>query len=458
MYLARLLKTWSFRLTLLYAALFGVSVLILFGVTYWSAADYAALDESNENAVEFRAIVDEAALAGYDRLPTIIADHLSQRAGTRAAYLLEDKDGNKIAGNIDALPPQEGAMKVHLWQGGESHKLSAHGYRLPNDDYLVIGQDSLALKEMKELIARAFGVGAATTLLLAIAGGVIISRSMLRRVESVSRTTRAIVAGNLSQRVPLRGSDDEFDHLAASVNAMLDRIEDLMQSMRQVSNDVAHDLRTPLTRLRQRLELARRHNQSADELREALDVATGQVDAILETFGALLRIAQVEAGQGLAAETEIDLSELLGDIAEDFTPSAEDRSQTIATRIPDRLTLRGDRRLLTQMVVNLVENAIRHSPPGAHISLEASENRGGVAIRVSDNGPGIRASEREKVLRPFYRLETSRTTEGSGLGLSLVAAIAKHYRAALTLADNAPGLLVTVQFPRVAGGPDIGEM
>jgi signal transduction histidine kinase len=346
-------------------------------------------------------------------------------------------------------------MKVRLWEDGEGHKLSARGYRLPNGDYLVIGQDSYALKEMKELIARAFGVGAATTLLLAIAGGVIISRSMLRRVESVSRTTRAIVAGNLSQRVPLGGSDDEFDHLAGSVNAMLDRIEDLMQSMRQVSNDIAHDLRTPLTRLRQRLELARRHNQSADELREALDAATGQVDAILETFGALLRIAQVEAGQGFAAETEIDLSELLNDIAADFTPSAEDRDQTLATRIPAALTLRGDRRLLTQMVVNLVENAIRHSPPGARISLEASADRGGVAIRVSDTGPGIRDGEREKVLRPFYRLEASRTTEGSGLGLSLVAAIAKHYRAALTLADNAPGLLVTVQFPCAAGVADL---
>ncbi len=446
----RFLRTWSFRLTLLYAALFMASVATLFGVIYWEATDYAAQDQADELGVEFQAIVDEARLTDYSQLPRIIANHLAQRAGTGAVYLLEDRSGDKVAGNVAEMAPHEGAMSIRLKVDGKTRHLRAHGYRLPNGDYLLIGQDSKSLKEMKELIARAFTFSAAVTLLLAIAGGVVISTAVQRRVELVSRTSRAIIEGDLSQRVPLGGTDDEFDHLAASVNAMLDRIEDLMRSMRQVSNDIAHDLRTPLTRLRQRLELARRHGSSVEALREALDQSTAQVDAILDTFGALLRIAQVEAGQGVVAKDAVALSPLLTAIAEDFAPSAEDRGQVLTADVPPALSVTGDRELLVQMVVNLVENAIRHAPPGAGITLGAGEAPGAVSLWVADNGPGIPPFERENVLRPFYRLETSRTTGGSGLGLSLVAAIAKQHHAALELADNGPGLRVTVRFPAAA--------
>ncbi len=446
----KFLSTWSFRLTLLYAALFTASVIFLFGVIYWSALGYAVQDETDEINVEFHAIVDEAELAGYAQLPRIIDNHLRQRTGTRVAYLLEDPSGGKIAGNIDPLPPREGPTEVSLQLDGKYRKLRAHFYRVPNGDFLLIGEDSFALSEMKELIARAFGISAVVTLALAVFGGVIVSTSVLRRVESVARTSRAIIAGDLSQRVPVRGSDDEFDHLAASVNAMLDRIEDLMRSMRQVSNDIAHDLRTPLTRLRQRLELTRRQNHSVEQLHEALAESTKQVDSILDTFGALLRIAQIEAGQSAATHSIVDLSALLTNIAEDFAPAAEDRGQTLEADIRPGLKVKADRELLTQMVVNLLENALRHAPPGTHITLNAAEQATGFAITVSDTGPGIPTTERENVLRPFYRLETSRTTEGSGLGFSLVAAITKLHGATLSLSDNGPGLRVAVLFPNSA--------
>jgi len=443
--LPKFLRTWSFRLTLLYAGWFSASVLALFGVIYWSAATYAARDEADEIDVEFRAIADEAELAGEAQLPRIVANHLRQRAGTRAAYLLEDAEGHKIAGNVDEMPAREGPVSVPATAAGGA--MRGRFRRLPNGDYLMIAQNSFSLREMKEAIARTFGVGVAATLALAMIGGALISASVLRRVESVSRTSRSIVAGDLSQRVPLRGSDDEFDHLAASVNAMLDRIEDLMRGMRQVSNDIAHDLRTPLTRLRQKLELARRHARSMEELHDALDASAAQIDSILDTFGALLRIAQIEAGGGVTPSAPIDLSSLLTGIVEDFAPGAEDRGQVIAAAIPPGLTIDGDRGLVTQMVVNLLENAIRHGPEGAHIELAARRRYGNLEIEVSDNGPGIPEAEREQVLRPFYRLETSRTTEGSGLGLSLVAAIAKQHRATLKLTDNAPGLRIAVIFP-----------
>jgi signal transduction histidine kinase len=441
----RFLSTWSFRLTLLYAGLFTASVVVLFGVIYWSTLSYASRDEADEINVEFQAILDEVA-ADPGQLSRIVDEHIRQHAGARMAYLLEDSAGRKLTGNIDAVAPREGAMNLRVMLEGVRRDIQARMFRLPAGGFLLIGEDSFPLHEMKELVARAFGVSVLATLLLAITGGVIVGKSVLRRVEAVAQTSRAIVAGDLSQRVPMRGSDDEFDHLAASVNAMLDRIEDLMRSMRQVSTDIAHDLRTPLTRLRQRLELARRQNRSVDEFEETLALATRQIDSILETFGALLRIAQIEAGQSAAAHAVIDLSKLLSDIAEDFAPSAEDRAQKLVADIEPGVSVLADRELLTQMVVNLLENAMRHTPPRTLITLALKAHPSGWAVAVSDNGPGIPAEERELVLRPFYRRETSRTTEGNGLGLSLVAAIAKRHGAALTLGDNHPGLWVMVSF------------
>jgi signal transduction histidine kinase len=300
---------------------------------------------------------------------------------------------------------------------------------------------------MKSVIAQAFGVGLVITLVLAVLGSAVISTATLRRVETVSETARAIMGGDLSQRVPLRGAGDEFDGLAKSMNEMLDRIEDLMRTMRQVSNDIAHDLRTPLTRLRQKLELTLRRAHTEEEVQAALTGSIAQLDSILETFSALLRIAQIEASAPATSDSSIDVSKLLKGIVEDFAPAAEDRGQKLVAEVDGEVRVSGDRELLTQMVVNLVDNAIRHSPAGSCISVQAAPIADGLELAVADSGQGIPLEEREKVLQPFYRLEASRTTEGSGLGLSLVAAIAKRHNARLSLADNAPGLRVSVLFP-----------
>ena len=446
----KLFHASSFRLALLYAGLLTCSVLVLFGVTYWFATDYAAQDEINEIGVEFASIQDEARSSGEARLPTIIDSHSRLRKDVRGVYLLQDPAGKKIAGNIDAMTPFVGPTILNLPLDGQMRQVRAYGYRLANGDYLIVGQDTATLRQMKALIVRAFSVGFAVTVLLAILGSVIVSSTVLKRVDAVNRTARAIVGGDFSHRVPVRGTEDEFDELAASMNAMLDRIEDLMRSMRQVSNDIAHDLRTPLTRLRQRLEHAKRRALTVEELHEALGHSIAQVDSILETLGALLRIAQIEAGGQIAKKTTIDVSKLLSGIVDDFAPAAEDHGQRLIAEIEPQLRAEADPELLTQMVVNLVENAIRHSPIGARISVQARSVRDGLELAVCDTGPGIPPQERENVLRPFYRLEASRTTECSGLGLSLVAAIAKRHHAKVSLGDNAPGLRVAVLFPIAA--------
>jgi signal transduction histidine kinase len=275
----------------------------------------------------------------------------------------------------------------------------------------------------------------------------LMSAGLLRRVEVIRRTAQEIMAGNLSRRVPTRGAGDDFDQLSSSLNDMLDRIHMLMEGLRQVSNDIAHDLRTPLTRLRQRLEVARLKAKTVEEYEKVVESAIGDTDQILHTFGAMLRIAQIEAGTARSRFIDVDLSAVLRAIVELYAAFAEDHQQDMASSIADGVVIRGDRELLTQMLVNLVENALRHSPPGTKIDVRLERVAGSALCIVADNGPGIPSEEHDKVFRRFYRLDASRATPGSGLGLSLVAAIADLHRITLNLTDNGPGLRVTLRFP-----------
>jgi signal transduction histidine kinase len=321
---------------------------------------------------------------------------------------------------------------------------------VPEGFGIIVGRDVTDRAALRASLLEALATGAILSLAVAILASLTFNWLIRSRLERVASTARGIVAGDLSARVTVDGSGDAFDNLAGTLNAMLDRIQQLMDGMRQVSNDIAHDLRTPLTRLRQRLEHAKRRATSVEELHEALTHSIAQVDSILETFGALLRIAQIEAGGRTGMKMAVDVSKLLSGIAEDFAPAAEDQGQRLVADIDPQLRAEADPELLTQMVVNLIENAIRHSPPGAKIWVQAKSVGDGLELAVSDTGPGIPLQEREKVLRPFYRLEASRTTQGSGLGLSLVAAIAKRHDAKLSLSDNAPGLRVAVVLPAAA--------
>jgi signal transduction histidine kinase len=454
--LRRSWRTYSFRITLLYFALLGTSVLVVFGAIYWVTADF--MEEFIHTAIksEESFLLDAFKTGGIDS----VAAAIKRRAGTPGQtpdyYLLEDPTGKPVAGNLDMMAPRQGWLELPIPpqldpgetnSGDETDTLLGHAQILPNGWFLLIGKDTDSFTDFEDEIVDVAAWSLGGVLLIVILGGRAISVSMLKRLNAITETTGEIMRGNFAQRIALTGSDDEFDRLSAGLNEMLDRIQALMEGLRQVSNDIAHDLRTPLARLRQRLEGARDQAASADDFRTAVEQAIGETDDILETFGALLRIAQIEAGTRRADFRATNLSDLAHGIVETYAPVAEDQGHQLSAEIAPGIAVLGDRPLLVQMLANLVENAICHTPVGTTILLALAWHAGGAELCLSDNGPGIPEGERKKVFRRFYRLDASRTTPGNGLGLSLVAAVAELHRIAIMFEDAQPGLRVSLQFP-----------
>jgi signal transduction histidine kinase len=441
----RIFRTSSFRLTVLYGGLTSLGYLLLFGIVFWATTH--AMERQIDASVAGE--LTEIQSAAPDGNTTSLRDAVAALIGRSPDYfyLLQDADGRPLAGNLPATAPVPG---IRQWPGSTRYRenpfsgIRGKGVMVSDGAYLFVGLSTVQLHEMEELVVNGFLWGLALAMLLSLAGGAAMSLSFLRRIEAVSQTSRDIVGGDLQRRIPERGSGDEFDHLAASLNAMLDRIQTLMEGLRQVSNDIAHDLRTPLTRLRQRLELAQRHGASGQGVGPVIDQTVHDIDSILETFGALLRIAQIESGARKAGFVPLDLGELLRNVIEIYQSAIEERHQTLDVRLDPALHIVGDRELLTQLFANLLDNAVRHSPDHAKIELSATRDQDRIKIIFADNGPGIPLELREKVLQRFYRIESSRSTPGSGLGLSLAQAIARLHDSDLALGDQAPGLSVMV--------------
>lgn len=453
--LRRVSRTFGFRLTLLYAVLFAVSTLILFVVVSWSATGFLAqeIDATVENELtEIQAFAGDRGEAG---LRDAIAGVTARTTGIYG--LLQSADGKVLAGNMLPLHPLPGPrvlLRTHQpFEYPASGGIRGRGLLLPDGGYLFVGVTDLQIDALRAVLTRSFLVGLGATLIFAVAAGLTMTLSILRRIDRISRASRAIMAGDLGQRIALHGANDELDRLAASLNSMLDRIQELMSGLQQVSNDIAHDLRTPLTRLRQRLEMARRRTSTVEDLHAALDCAICNVDEILGTFGAVLRIAQIEAGTRRAGFAPVELSQILEGLVEAYLPLAEQNEQVLEGRVTSDLQVFGDRELLTQLFANLIHNAIAHTPRKALITVETIATNGLVRIVVADTGPGIPPEFRRKVLQRFYRMESSRTTPGNGLGLSLADAVASLHRAQLELQDNNPGLRCIVELMRLRNLP-----
>ena len=447
----RILRSSTFRLVLVYAALFGISALLLLAFIYWSTAGYMTRQTEAAIEAEIDTFAERYRLTGMPGLIALIEERLRSNA---SIYLLTDPAFRPLAGNLARWPRSrsegDGWLEFQVRRDeGVSQLALARAFTLRGDFHLLVGRDVRALTQTKRLITRTLAWGLGLTALLALAGGVLMSRSTARRIEAIRSTGLEIMRGDLSRRIPRDGSRDDFDQLAAHLNEMLDRIEASMDEVREVTDNIAHDLRTPLGRLRNQLEVlrARPGGGATDEVEAAIEEA----DRLLSTFNALLRIARIESGTLRSGFGEVDLTVLLRDLAELYEPAAQERGQRIALEVPPEARVPGDRDLLVQAFANLLDNAIKYSPEGGVVAMRLEDPPDGpVCVRVSDSGPGIPPEERDAVKRRFYRGESSRTTAGSGLGLSLVDAVARLHRAELVLGGGEDGLEVLWRFPHSA--------
>lgn len=447
--LARILRSAAFRLTLIYAGLFVVSAVVLFGTVFVIAT--AALQSDMQAVLRTEALQ----LAEIHRRSGLLglAEQVTRRMNFRTRgpiyYLVQAPTRQVVVGNLPGMPPVEGVVDFvrdpsDNDSGDARGKLTGFGLTLADGTFILVAQDASRLIDMQHAIVQAFTWAGVLTLLLAIGGGMLVSRNFVRRIDTIGRTSRAIMEGDLSARIPVRGSNDEIDQLVVGLNAMLDRIQQLLDGLRQVSSDIAHDLRTPLGRLRHRLEDARERATTVGEYAAATEAAIAEADSLLEIFSALLRIAQIEAGAQKSGFATVDLSGLMRNIADAYGPSAEDSQHKLEVAVADGITMTGDRQLLAQLFTNLVENALNHTPAGTTVRLGLHSTPAGFEAEVADNGPGIPAPEHGKVFDRFYRLDRSRSTKGSGLGLALVKATATLHGLTLRLEDRQPGLAVVL--------------
>ncbi len=463
--LGKLFRTTAFKLTLVYLTVFALFAVFLLG--YFALNTKRLFTEQVTEVVnaEITGLVDHFNAGGIRRL-TLVVEARSRRPGS-SLYLVTTPAADGLAGNVGSLPT--GAMDKQGWtetiyrriEEGDSsdlHRALARVYHLPGGFKLLVGRDLDERDRLFQVVLDAGKWSAAVVIVLGLIGGFFVARRVLARVDAMTETTRTIMGGNLSGRLPIAGSGDEIDRLAHNLNEMLDRIEALMRGLKEVSDNIAHDLKTPLTRLRNRAEEALRTASSEKDYRAALEGTIEESDSLIKTFNALLMIARAESGQARDNMLDFDAAEAAHGVGELYEPLAEEQGLTLDVDAPGAVPLRGNRELISQALANLVDNAIKYAGPAARasgtpssVTVSARNEGDRVLLSVGDRGPGIAEGDRSRAVERFVRLEKSRTIPGSGLGLSLAAAVARLHGGELRLEDHAPGLLAVLVLPR--GGP-----
>lgn len=454
----RILRTASFRLAAAYAAVTALAFLVLYLVTGWISS--GALDHQIRSGVEaeFSDLMSEYTVTGRSEFLKELNARSNVKGEWSFLYYYGDQAGRKIAGNVERIKPFDGWRREEIDQAktgqnsarDDDHQMIAFGKHLADGSFLLVGDDGYGAIAAQEAINEAFAWASVLALALSILAGVIISQRFLKSIDRINATSHAIMRGQLKERIPVYDTSDEIDKLASNLNLMLDGNQALLELLKHMSTNIAHDLRTPMSRLRQHLEESTLTRLSSDAYRTVIDQAIDEIDSILATFSALLRIAQIESGSRKAAFKPVYLSAIAERLADAYRAVAEDDGKSLASDVAQGIVFVGDEELLTQMLANLVENAIKHTPAGATIRLELSDLAEGAKAVVADNGPGIPAAERDRVFEQFYRLDRSRTTPGHGLGLSLVSAVAELHDVGVRLEDNGPGLRVVIDFAAAA--------
>jgi signal transduction histidine kinase len=443
-------RTTTFRWTLAVAGAFVICTLVLFGFVYWQTATYMTSTFDDLLTGELHIIKGE--------MPERQLVHINERLENdprrvRIAGLF-GADGHRIAGNVESLPPgltpdlPANAVVVRVDDlGRERENVRLVTARLADGNVLAIGRNNEEIAGIADIVRRALALGLLPAFGMAIVVGLILSSRAHNRLSEVNRRIQRIVAGDLRERLPTRGGDDPFDQFAVSVNRMLSEIETLIHEISGIGDNIAHDLRTPLTRVRVRLERGRERAATLEELRSVADQAVAGLDQSLTIITALLRIAEIEHSRRLGEFSEVRLAPLLRQVGDLYDPIAEDKGVKLRVEADDDVTVHGDRDLLFEAVANLVDNAVKFTAKDGRVDLALLHRAGERVIRISDTGPGIPASEREAVTKRFYRSDKARRTEGLGLGLSLVAAIVKLHGFRFTIADG-PGCTVEIAAPQ----------
>jgi signal transduction histidine kinase len=449
-------KRTPVRLAGAFAVLFALTVIALVGVLYFtlvSELDAAIRQHVEEMSDTLKAIDRQQ---GFDDLAAVVAEEAESVRDFDSIFLLLGDDGSVRAGNVQNVRLFNGWGELdRAWlpmvadKGNPDDRFFAI-WTPVSKGHLLVGGSDREIREVRRILLHGLGWALVATLLLAVGSATYLARRAQQKIDVFATTLSKVSRGEISERVPVTASHDDLDHVAAQINATLAHLQKLIENVNQASSDIAHDLKKPIGRLRRRLELALDSADNADAFRAQVEQSLEELDSIVETFEALLRITQLEAGARRARFTSVELGTVLADIADIYEPVAEESGDRLVSTvaIAERAQVTGDRELLAQLFANLIENAIRHSPQGTRIDVGLTHRGEHHVAFVADNGPGIPTDERENVFRRLYRLERERTTPGSGLGLSLVAAIAELHGAAVELNDNAPGLRVEVSFPR----------
>ncbi|MDD5272475.1 MAG: HAMP domain-containing sensor histidine kinase [Methylovulum sp.] len=428
----------SFKLAIIYISLF-LSSFVAIGVSVYLLTLHS-LEQQLKAGIEMEA---QRLRAEYDDdgLGGLIEEITEDEGGAAHVYGLQGAQGEWLAGRLKVFVPKAGWQQLSI---ADMPLVYALLIALPDGGWLVVGHDGRAIQATGQAIIQAFLSGIVLVLVLGVGGGFYLSRTFLKKIAAITVATEAIIGGDLKHRLPVAKHHDELDKLAVLLNLMLDKIGALLDNVQQVSNDIAHDLRTPISRLQFGLAQALSKPLSADGYQEHIANALNEVDKVLATFSALLRIAQIESGSRRSGFKPVNLSHLLKSVAEALAPVAEEQGKTLYTDIAPDIVIIGDQELLVQLAFNLLENAILHTPEQTRINLSLQAQGQRLVWGVADNGPGIAQAYRDKVVQRFYRLEQSRTTPGNGLGLSIAAAVVELHEGRLQLLDNQPGLKVVV--------------
>jgi signal transduction histidine kinase len=461
---SKIFRTSTFRLSAIYLILFALSVSSVLGYVYLNTVGILERQTDETIRAEVQGLADQYQLLGLRGVASVIQRRMDEGQGS--IYLLVNPLKQRVVGNIDLLPVESIGeagwidFPITVGKGPNRQRHIGRAYHSPlKGGYtLLVGQDVEALRLFGNTIRRAVTWALALALVLGLGGGWLLSRNFLRRVDAITATSRTIMDGDLTQRMPISGSHDELDRLAESLNGMLGQIERLMAGMKDVTSNVAHDLKTPLTRLKARVESALRSDNGSDH-REALEKTIEESDRLLATFNALLSIARAESGNSREGLVHTDIAEIVRDVVELYEPILEDAGGTLTAEVAETLPVRADRQLLAQALVNLLDNAIKYGAAegGPTVTIKAAAAHGKAVIAVSDRGEGIAAEHRERVLDRFVRLDESRHKPGNGLGLSLVASVMKLHGGTLTLGSADPGLLARLELPLLTGAGEAAK-